>query len=127
MHISKPRSGAVLVRISGYDTGQFGDAPFEAIRGAIAESGPIELFCDLRAAGGAKTDVREAWTRCFNENRPGLRRVVILVESKFVQTAVEVAKLFSRTGDLITVSTDAGAFEQAVARGGSAAPRSAAE
>ena len=117
----------MLVRIAGYDTGTFGDAPFEAIRGAIAESGPIELFCDLRVAEGAKTDVREAWTRCFHENRSMLRRVVILVESKFVQTAVEVAKLFSRTGDLITVSTDAGAFEQAVADGGSGAPHSAGE
>jgi hypothetical protein len=124
MTLARPRSGALLVTIKGYDAGDIGDAPFAWINEEIARGGPVDLLVDLRAAVGAKTEVREAWTRWFQEHGQETRGIVILVASKFLQVAAEVAKLFSRMGDRITILTDAGAFEKAVSgasRG--AAPR----
>ncbi|HZF55516.1 MAG TPA: hypothetical protein VE093_43000 [Polyangiaceae bacterium] len=113
--LSRPRSGALLVAIKGYDEGDLGDAPFDWINAEIARSGgPVELHVDLRAAVGAKTEVREAWTRWFQEHGPETRSIAILVASKFLQVAAEVVRLFSRTGDRIKIFTDAEAFDQAV-------------
>lgn len=110
----KPR--VMLVKIEGYDVGRFGNAPFDELRSEIANFRAVELFVDLSAAFGARTPVREAWTEWFRANQDGLSRVSILVGSKFIEMAVTLSKLFSRTGELIQIYSSPQAFEEALAR-----------
>lgn len=110
------RPGAVLVKIVGYDTGEIGNGPFDELAAEIARFGRIHVFLDLSEAVGAKTEVREAWTHWFQASRQNVHKIAVLVGSKFVQTAVEVAKLFSRTGDLVTLYEDPQLFQEAIAK-----------
>lgn len=106
---------ALRVDIRGRDTGQFGPAPLEEIRLHLGGP-PLELFVDAREADGPTSEVSEAWTRFLNKEAPHLKRVSILAVSKFVHLTVSVAKLFSRTGDLVQVYSEPELFRSAIER-----------
>lgn len=108
---SRPRTGILLVRISGLDKGQFGTATLDEITVALEREGSLELFVDAREAIGAAVSVSEDWTRFFSIQRARLRRVHVLVGSKAVKLTVDIAQHLSRTGDLIQIYSDAQIFE----------------
>jgi hypothetical protein len=110
------RPGALLVRIQGYDRGELGDACFESLHTAMAERAPLDLLVDTRDTEGASTAVSSRWTAWFQENRSRLNEVHILVASKFVALTVNVAKHFSRTGELIRIHSDPATFQDAATR-----------
>jgi hypothetical protein len=110
------RPGVLLVRISGFDRGEMGDAVFKQPEAEMAAHTPLSLLLDLRQAEGATKTVSDAWTEWFRVRRPQLQEVHILVASKFLNLTVNVAKLFSRTGELIQVYSDVSRFESAAAR-----------
>lgn len=109
---------ALHVVIAGRDTGEFGAAVFNEIRFHLSGPKALELFVDATEAAGPKTEVSDAWTRFLNKEAPHLRRVSILAVSKFVHQTVAVAKLFSRTGDLIQIYSDPKLFQAALERAG---------
>ncbi|MCA1664956.1 MAG: hypothetical protein LC659_11915 [Myxococcales bacterium] len=109
------RAGVLLAQISGDDRGTLGEAPFSELERALAARQPVELFFDLRGAVGAVGGVRDAWTDWFQQERRRLKRVSILTNSRFITLTVEIAKLFSRTGELIQIYSDRLLFEQALA------------
>lgn len=110
------RPGAVLVTITGRDTGELGSEPLDELLAEVKRYPPVNLYVDTRNATFAAAEVRDAWTNFFSVHRAHLRRVRILVGSRFLQLAIEVAKLFSRTGELIQVDADAPRFDEALAR-----------
>jgi hypothetical protein len=110
------RPGALLVRIRGYDRGELGHAVFEPLNAELTIAQPMVLFVDTSRAEGASTAVSEAWTSWFQTNRTRVREIHILVASKYVSFTVNVAKHFSRTGDLIQVHSDPSHFEAAAQR-----------
>lgn len=114
--LRRPLPGVFVVRIEGYDRGEFGDRPFDLIQAELLRFGRIELFIDTRDALGAVTAVREAWTAWFHRHRAALARVHILVGSKYVKLTMDIAKELSRTGELIRVHADVAAFGAALAR-----------
>lgn len=101
------------VDIQGRDRGQFGPAVFEEIRFHMGGE-PLELFVDASRAEGPTQEVSEAWTRFLNREAPHLKRVSILAVSNFVHLTVSVAKLFSRTGELVQVYSDSDLFKNAM-------------
>jgi hypothetical protein len=121
--VRRLRPGSLLVKIVGYDRGELGDRPFEEIYNEIKHFKTIDLYVDLADSFGAATPVREAWTEWFRANQAHLRRVSVLVGSKFVEMAVTLAKLFSRTGDLIQLYSSRAAFEEIVGRAQAAQAR----
>jgi hypothetical protein len=114
--IQRVRPRVVKLRIDGYDTGDFGNAPFDEMRSELQNFKEVELFVDLSSAFGARTPVREQWTEWFRANQDVLRRVHILVGSRFIEMAVALAKLFSRTGEMIQIYSSPQVFEEALAR-----------
>ena len=106
---------ALRVEIRGRDAGQFGPAPLEEIRLHLGGQ-PLELFVDASEAEGPTSEVSEAWTRFLNKEASHLKRVSILAVSKFVHLTVSVAKLFSRTGELVQVYSEPELFRAAVER-----------
>jgi hypothetical protein len=113
---ARPRPGVVLCTIGGHDDGAFGTATIDELRGDVSRYAPIELFFEMQGSVTAATEVRTMWTEWLSANRPALRSVSILVQSKFVQVTMEVAKLFSRTGELIRIYLDPAPFSEALAR-----------
>ncbi|MFN7134822.1 MAG: hypothetical protein ACK4N5_22270 [Myxococcales bacterium] len=111
----RPRPGVLLVRIEGDDRDQFGPAPFDVLDAELSRHWPLELFVDTREAQGASPRVRESWTEWFSRNRHRLKRVSILASTRYMNVTIGVAKLFSRTGELIQIYSDPALFEQALA------------
>lgn len=112
------RSGPSVLEvvIAGRDSGQFGASVFNEIRFHLGGPRGLELFVDARQAAGPSSDVSDAWTRFLAKEAPHLKRVSILAASKFVHLTVSVAKLFSRTGELIQIYSDPTLFEAARSR-----------
>lgn len=112
----RPRPGVVVIRISGYDHGQFGTQTVDELREDLSRFAPVELFVDVQDAQGPVIPVQEAWTEFFSQNRSRLKSVSMLVRSKFMHVTTEVVKLFSRTGDLIRIYLDPTPFNEALSR-----------
>lgn len=110
------RPGALLVTVSGLDNGQFGTAALDEFRMELLRHSPLEILVDAREATGVAVEVSQEWTRFFSENRQQLKRVSVLAGSKMVQLTVAIAQHLSQTGNLIQIYSDAGLFEEAVAR-----------
>jgi len=107
---------ALHVSIAGRDTGEFGAAVFSELRFHLSGPKALELFVDATEAAAPKTEVSDAWTRFLSKEAPHLKRVSILAVSKFVHLTVSVAKLFSRTGELIQIYSDPRLFQAALDR-----------
>ena len=107
----RPRPGALLVTITGMDSGQFGGTTLDEIATALAREGRLELFVDAREAIGAAVSVSDDWTRFFSSHREALDRVHVLVGSKVVYLTVAMAQHLSRTGNLIQIYSDPEIFE----------------
>jgi hypothetical protein len=120
MTLTRVRPGVMLVRIAGYDRGEFGDAPFDLMQAEAQRWGKIELFVDATETPGAVTTVREMWTEWFKVHRSQLIRVHAVSGSTFVEMALSVAKTLSRTGELMQLYKDREEFDAALqrARGG---------
>lgn len=110
------RPGVLLVRIIGFDRGEMIREEFEELEAELTAHSPLALLVDLRGAEGATKVVSDAWTEWFRTRKPQLSEVHIVVMSKLLDVTVKVAKLFSRTGELIQVYSDASRFEAAAAR-----------
>jgi hypothetical protein len=68
----------------------------------------------MRALFNATQTVADRWSGWIARHRTRLSGMSLLVGSKYVHMTVEVAKLFSRTGELMRVYTDAPAFAEAI-------------
>lgn len=114
--VSALAPGVLLLTLTGHDKGGFGDGVFQELARHVERRGRVEIFVDTRDAFNATTTVSTQWSSWFQANRAGLKQVSVLVTSKFVQLTAEVMKLFSRTGELMRIYTDAPAFSDAVAQ-----------
>jgi hypothetical protein len=112
------KPGALLVTISGHDTGQFGTSSLDEIRLELLRNRPLDLFVDAREALGPSVSVSREWTQFFVLNREQLRRVNVLVGSKVVELTIAIAQHLSRTGNLIQIYSDAEMFAALVRSAG---------
>ena len=121
---SRPAPGVTLLAISGYDTGELGTAPIDAVAEAIARSAaPVELFVDTTQVTGTAERVMEEWLAWFQSAPPGLRRVHLLTGSPYFQLQVMIATYLTRLAGVITIHTDRADFERALSRAGETAGR----
>jgi hypothetical protein len=98
------RPGVLFVKISGRDTGEQLEQVLSTLTAEInAFPGPLQLFVDASETLGIIPEVRDKWTRWIAENRNRLLNVDVLTSSRFVTLVVSAAKIFSRTGELMTV------------------------
>jgi len=103
----------VLVSISGHDTGELGDAPFEVLETYLVPAKP-EIFVDARDAVGASIDVSAAWATWLVGNRARYSRLHMLTGSRYVQITASFVRRFTELGDQMRIYTDPSAFEQAL-------------
>jgi hypothetical protein len=110
------RPGALLVTMSGQDSGQFGTAALDEIRMEIMRYGALELLVDAGDAVLVSTEVSAEWTRFFSTSRAQLKRVSVLTGSKLINLTVAIAQHLSQTGNLIQIYSDRELFDDVIAR-----------
>jgi hypothetical protein len=104
----------IVLRISGRDVGEFGDAPMKALNDSIASSEPIELFIDARDVKGASIDVSGDWALWLSSHKPGLRTVTMLTGSRFIEITAEFVRRFASLEGIMRICSDPAAFDSAL-------------
>lgn len=72
----------VLLRITGTDVGEFGEAPMKALTEWISETSGLEFFIDAREVRGASIAVSGDWAAWLSAHRQALRSVTMLTGSE---------------------------------------------
>jgi hypothetical protein len=112
--IERPAAGVVVLRLTGWDTGEFGDAAMKEIAKDFAAGAPLQLFIDARAVKGATIDVSNDWALWLRANRSRFAHVSMLTGSPFVQLTAKFVQRFAELGELMRIYTDAKAFDAAL-------------
>lgn len=97
--------------ICGDDYGQFGDEPFNEIERFLTR--PLRWYVDATSTGFIAPNVRAAWSAWLSAHRENFEHIGFLTPPGTVALIVDIAREFSRTGDLIQRYTDPAAFERA--------------
>ena len=112
--IEQPADDVVLLELTGWDVGEFGDAPLKELDRLLG-GGPVQLFIDARNVKGASIDVSSEWAQWLRRNRERLRHVSMLTGAPFVQLTARFVQRFADLGELMRIYTDAAAFDAALA------------
>jgi hypothetical protein len=107
--------GLVVVRISGSDVGEFGDAPLLELNECLAGSGTFELFIDARDVRGASVDVSSEWAGWLRAHKAQLREITMLTGSRFVQMTADFVRRFADLEGIMRVYTEPAVFDAALA------------
>lgn len=115
IEISRPASGVVLVKLSGTDTGELGDAPFMELSGDLARTAGLELFIDASAVRGASVDVSGQWAAWMHRHKDQLTHVHMLTGTRFVQLSARFAREFAKLGARMRLYRHGASFDDALA------------
>jgi hypothetical protein len=110
--IERPAESVVLLKLSGHDTGELGEAPFLELGRDFAPGGPSrELFIDARAGQGASVDVSGSWAQWLRRQKPQLRTVHFLSASRFIQLSADFVRKFAELGEVMRIYTEPAVFD----------------
>jgi hypothetical protein len=107
-------SRVVVLRISGSDVGEFGEAPMEALNESVTSSGPIDLFIDARDVQGASIEVSGGWARWLGSRKSGLRTITMLTGSRFIGITATFVRRFASLEGIMRICNDPVVFEFAL-------------
>lgn len=105
----------VVLRLAGWDTGEFGNIAMKEIARDFDADRPLQLFIDARAVKGATIDVSNDWALWLRANRARFAHVSMLTGGPFVQLTARFVQRFAELGDLMRIYTDARGFDAALA------------
>ena len=112
--LERAADSVIVLRISGTDTGELGDAPMQALHEWLGSCGPVKLFIDARAVRGASIDVSSEWASWLNEHRSQLQSITMLTGSKFIQITAEFVRRFADLHGVMWVCTEPAVFDLAI-------------
>ena len=112
--IERPAAAVVVLKLTGWDTGEFGDAAMKEIAKDFAAGKPLQLFIDARAVKGASIDVSNDWALWLRANRPRFAHVSMLAGAPFVQLTAKFVQRFADLGEIMRIYTDAAVFDDAL-------------
>jgi len=104
----------VVLRISGTDIGEFGEAPMKALNEWLDESGPIHFFIDARDVQGASIEVSGEWAGWLSAHRASLKSVTMLTGSRLIQITAEFVRRFASLEGMMWVCTEPAVFDHAL-------------
>ncbi|HWF11651.1 MAG TPA: hypothetical protein VG297_24455 [Bryobacteraceae bacterium] len=109
--IEKSPPHVIVLRISGCDIGEFGEAPMRALNESVSEANPVDLFIDARDVSGASIEVSGEWAAWLGAHRAGLRSVTMLTGSRFVQITAEFVRRFASLEGIMRIGNDSAVFD----------------
>lgn len=113
--IVRPATNVVIVKLDGWDTGEFSDIPMQELAKDIAGGNLIELFIDARDSKGASVEVSSQWAQWLGKHRSCFKHVSMLTGSRFIQLTADFVRRFAELGELMRIYTDPVAFDAALA------------
>lgn len=111
---SRPAKDALLITVTGNDSGEFGTSIIDEVQRAFHPDRSLALFLDFQFAVGAAPSVSEEWIRFLALHYRHLASIDVLVVSRVLELTVAVVQHFSRTGNLIRIHSDARSFQMLV-------------
>jgi hypothetical protein len=116
--LERPAPGVIVLKLSGHDIGELGDAPFRELAADVTPGArPLELFIDARDGQAASIDVSGAWAEWLRTHRAQLRVIYFLTGSRFIQLSADFVRKFAALGEQMRIYTEADAFEAELASG----------
>ena len=115
--IEHPAPGVAVLRLTGWDVGEFGDAPMKELEKAFPPEGRLALFIDAREVRGASIDVSSEWAQWLRRHRARFAHVSMLTGAPFVQLTAKFVQRFADLGDVMRIYTDARAFDAELKKG----------
>ena len=112
--IERPAGAVIVVRLTGWDVGEFGDAPLKELDKLLAGAEPVGPYIDARAVKGATVDVSNEWAQWLRRNRARFAHVSMLTGGPFVQLTAKFVQRFAELGEVMRIYTDAAAFDAAL-------------
>jgi len=112
--IQRPSARVALMRITGTDVGEFGDAPMKALDDWIDGTFPLDLFIDARDVRGASIEVSGDWAGWLNGRRAALGSVTMLTGSRFIHVTAEFVRRFANLEGCMRICSDPAVFQQAL-------------
>jgi hypothetical protein len=105
----------VVLRISGSDVGEFGDAPMKTLDEWLDGSDGTKFFIDARDVRGVTMDVSGDWARWLSAHKDQLSAVTMITGSSFIQLTAEFVRRFADLQGIMRICTEAPVFESALA------------
>lgn len=112
--IERPAAGVVVLRLAGWDAGEFGARPMQELAKHFGAD-PIEFFIDARAVQGASIDVSGDWALWLGKYRSCFQQISMLTGSRFIQITADFVRRFADLGEVMRIYTDPVAFDAALA------------
>jgi hypothetical protein len=112
--IEKRPNQVVLMKITGTDVGEFGDAPMKALEGLTKDSPVLHLFIDAWDVRGASIEVSAEWAGWLHGHKSVLESVTMLTGSRFIKITAEFVRRFASLEGSMRVCTDPAVFDQAL-------------
>ena len=112
--ITQLASEVVVLKISGSDIGEFGDAPLLALDGWLAGAAPVELFIDARNVRGASIDVSGEWAIWLGRHKANLRAITMLTGSPFIHITANLCAGSPIWKALMRICTEPDVFDAAL-------------
>jgi hypothetical protein len=107
--------GQVLVlKISGTDVGEFGEAPMKTLSAWLEDIRPVDLFIDAREVRGASIAVSGEWASWLTSHRSALRSITMLTGSRFIQVTAEFVRRFASLEGIMRICTEPAVFDRAL-------------
>jgi len=107
---------AIVLRISGSDVGEFGDAPMQVLNGWLAAlTSTVDFFIDARDVRTASIDVSGEWARWMGANKESLRTVTMLTGSRFIQVTAEFVRRYADLEGKMRICTEPELFDTTLA------------
>lgn len=129
LSIERPAPAVVVIQLTGWDIGEFGDVPMKEIARHFDALRPVQLFIDARKVKGATIDVSNDWALWLRANRADFAHITMLTGAPYVQLTAKFVRRFAGLDAIMRIYTDAAAFDLALAEAivaateGASAPR----
>ena len=112
--IEKRSNQVVLMKITGTDIGEFGDAPMKALDHFTEGSPVLHLFIDARDVRGASIEVSADWAGWLTGHKSAFESVTMLTGSRFIQVTAEFVRRFASLEGSMRICTDPAVFDHAL-------------
>lgn len=109
--VERPGAALVVIRLAGWDAGEFGDVPMQELAKDLDGDKPIELFIDARAVRGASIEVSGEWALWLGKHRSRFQHISMLTGSRFIQLTANFVRRFSDLGEIMRIYTDPASFD----------------
>jgi hypothetical protein len=104
-----------VMRITGTDIGEFGDAPMLELQRFLAGAGPTHLFIDAREVRGASIDVSGEWAEWLRVHKVNLHTISMLTGSRFIEVTADFVRRFAELQGIMRIYSHPVDFDIALA------------